>query len=380
MIYLDNAATTRPYPEALATYTEVATKIWGNPSSLHNLGSQATRILQASRKQIADLLGVMPQEIFFTSGGTEGDNWVIKGVAFEKAAFGKHIIVSDIEHPAVKESALWLKTQGFEVDFAPVDKQGFVDVEKLATLLRPDTTLVSVMAVNNEIGSIQPIQAISELLKDKPTISFHVDAVQALTKIPTAEYLTDRVDFATFSSHKFHGVRGVGFAYIKTGKRITPFLTGGGQETDKRSTTENLAGIAATAKALRMAMERQAEFERKTSQMKQVLLQGLAAYEDITIFSGQDQFAPHILTFGLKGVRGEVLVHAFEEYDIYVSTTSACSSKAGKPAGTLLSMGVQPQLATTAIRMSLDLDNDMSQIEQVLTTFKVIYEQTQKVR
>ncbi|MGT2716239.1 cysteine desulfurase family protein [Streptococcus respiraculi] len=380
MIYLDNAATTRPYSEALATYTEVATKIWGNPSSLHHLGSQATRILQASRKQIADLLGVMPQEIFFTSGGTEGDNWVIKGVAFEKEQFGKHIVVSDIEHPAVKESALWLKTQGYEVDFAPVDQQGFVDVEKLATLLRPDTILVSVMAVNNEIGSIQPIQGISDLLKDKPTISFHVDAVQALAKIPVATYLTDRVDFATFSSHKFHGLRGVGFAYIKNGKKITPLLTGGGQETDKRSTTENLAGIAATAKALRLAMERQEEFTHKTSQMKQVLLQGLSAYEDIRIFSGQDQFAPHILTFGLKGVRGEVLVHAFEEYGIYVSTTSACSSKAGKPAGTLLSMGVQSQLATTAVRMSLDLENDMSQIEQVLTTFKIIYEQTKKVR
>lgn len=380
MIYLDNAATTRPYPEALATYTEVASKIWGNPSSLHHLGSQASRILQASRKQIADLLGVMPQEIFFTSGGTEGDNWVIKGVAFEKAQFGKHIIVSSIEHPAVKESALWLKTQGFEVDFAPVDKEGFVDVEQLAALLRPDTILVSVMAVNNEIGSIQPIPAISDLLKEKPTISFHVDGVQALAKIPTADYLTDRVDFATFSSHKFHGVRGVGFAYIKNGKKISPLLTGGGQEADKRSTTENLAGIAATAKALRMTMERQGDFAKKTSQMKQTLLQGLSAYKDISIFSGQDQFAPHILTFGLKGVRGEILVHAFEEYDIYISTTSACSSKVGKPAGTLLSMGVQSQIATTAVRMSLDLENDMSQIEQVLTTFKVIYEQTQKIR
>ncbi|MBF0818451.1 cysteine desulfurase family protein [Streptococcus acidominimus] len=380
MIYLDNAATTRPYPEVVATYTEVATKIWGNPSSLHRLGSQASRILQASRAQIADFLGVLPQEIFFTSGGTEGDNWVIKGVAFEKLQFGQHIIVSDIEHPAVKESALWLATQGFDVDFAPVDRQGFVDVEQLAALLRPDTTLVSVMAVNNEIGAIQPIHAISDLLKDRPTISFHVDGVQALTKIPTADYLTDRVDFATFSSHKFHGVRGVGFTYIKSGKKITPLLGGGGQEADKRSTTENLAGIAATAKALRMAMERQTDFIKKTSQMKQVLIQGLSAYKDITIFSGQDQFAPHILTFGLKGVRGEVLLHAFEEYDIYVSTTSACSSKAGKPAGTLLSMGVQPQLATSAIRMSLDLENDMGQIEQALTTFKLIYEQTKKVR
>ncbi|MBF0787815.1 MULTISPECIES: cysteine desulfurase family protein [unclassified Streptococcus] len=380
MIYLDNAATTRPYPEVLATYAEVSTKIWGNPSSLHSLGSQASRILQASRQQIADLLGVMPQEIFFTSGGTEGDNWVIKGIAFEKAPFGKHIIVSDIEHPAVKESALWLATQGFDVDFAPVDRQGFVNVAKLAALLRPDTTLVSVMAVNNEIGSIQPIQAISDLLEDKPTISFHVDGVQALAKIPTADYLTDRVDFATFSSHKFHGVRGVGFTYIKNGKKIMPLLTGGGQEAGKRSTTENLAGIAATAKALRMAMKEQVDFAKKTSQMKQVLIQGLGTYKDITIFSGQEQFAPHILTFGVKGVRGEVLLHAFEEYDIYVSTTSACSAKAGKSAGTLLSMGIQPQLATTAVRLSLDLENDMSQIEQVLTTFKMIYEQTKKVR
>lgn len=143
---------------------------------------------------------------------------MLKGVAFEKIPFGKHIIVSNIEHPAVKESALWLQSQGFEIDFAPVDKAGFVDVDELAELIRPDTTLVSIMAVNNEIGSIQPIQKISELLADRPTISFHVDAVQAVAKIPIAAYLTDRVDFATFSSHKFHGVRGVGFVYIKSGK------------------------------------------------------------------------------------------------------------------------------------------------------------------
>lgn len=380
MIYLDNAATTQPYPEVLTTYIEVAKKIWGNPSSLHDLGHQATRMLQASREQIASLLGVLPNEIIFTSGGTEGDNWVIKGVAFEKSLFGKHIIVSDIEHPAVKESAHWLSTQGFEVDFAPVDKRGFVDIQALANLLRPDTTLVSIMAVNNELGSIQPIAAISELLQDRPSISFHVDAVQALAKIPVDTFLTDRVDFATFSSHKFHGVRGVGFVYSKSGKKITPLLTGGGQESDKRSTTENIAGIAATAKALRLSMSRQEEFAQKTSKMKETLLHALEEYEDITIFSGQDRFAPHILTFGLKGVRGEVLVHAFEEYAIYVSTTSACSSKAGKPAGTLLSMGVPPHMASTAIRISLDLDNDMSQMEQVLTIFKRIYEQTRKVR
>ena len=380
MIYFDNSATTKPYPEALATYTEVATRIWGNPSSLHNLGSQATRILEASRKQIAELIGKKAEEIYFTSGGTEGDNWILKGVAFEKAPYGKHIIVSDIEHPAIKESAAWLKTQGFEVDYAPVDARGFVKVDALANLLRPDTTLVSVMAVNNEIGSIQPIHEIAALLEDRPTISFHVDAVQALAKVATAGYLPERVDFATFSSHKFHGLRGVGFVYIKEGKKITPLLTGGGQEKEMRSTTENVAGIAATAKALRLAMENQEAFASKTQQMKEVIRKELANYPDVTIFSGEDHFAPHILTFGIKGVRGEVVVHAFEEFDIYISTTSACSSKAGKPAGTLIAMGVDKSIAQTAVRLSLDLENDMSQVEQFLTKFKLIYEQTRKVR
>ncbi|MFS9184607.1 cysteine desulfurase family protein [Streptococcus parasanguinis] len=380
MIYFDNSATTKPYPEALATYTEVATRIWGNPSSLHNLGSQATRILEASRKQIAELIGKKAEEIYFTSGGTEGDNWILKGVAFEKAPYGKHIIVSDIEHPAIKESAAWLKTQGFQVDYAPVDARGFVKVDALSSLLRPDTTLVSVMAVNNEIGSIQPIHEIAALLEDRPTISFHVDAVQALAKVATEVYLPERVDFATFSSHKFHGLRGVGFVYIKEGKKITPLLTGGGQEKEMRSTTENVAGIAATAKALRLAMENQEAFASKTQQMKEVIRKELANYPDVTVFSGEDHFAPHILTFGIKGVRGEVVVHAFEEFDIYISTTSACSSKAGKPAGTLIAMEVDKSVAQTAVRLSLDIENDMSQVEQFLTKFKLIYEQTRKVR
>ncbi|HEL2279025.1 TPA: cysteine desulfurase [Streptococcus suis] len=380
MIYFDNAATTQVYPEVLKTYTEVAKKIWGNPSSLHSLGSQATRILEASRKQIAELLGKDSKEIFFTSGGTEGDNWVIKGVAFEKAHLGKHIIVSAIEHPAVKESALWLKMQGFEVDLAPVNAQGFVDVSALESLIRPDTTLVSIMAVNNEIGAIQPIQEISQLLADKPTISFHVDAVQAIGKVPTERYLTDRVDFASFSGHKFHSVRGVGFVYVKAGKKIAPLLTGGGQENDKRSTTENVAGIAATAKALRLTLDKAADSQKRLAAMKQILVDELGKYDDVTVFSGLEDFVPSIVTFGIKNIRGEVIVHAFEDHQIYISTTSACSSKAGKPAGTLIAMGVPQKLAQTAVRISLDDDNDMGQIEQFLTIFKQIYQNTQKVR
>ena len=380
MIYFDNAATTQVYPEVLKTYSEVASKIWGNPSSLHSLGSQAGRILEASRKQIADLLGKKSSEIFFTSGGTEGDNWVIKGVAFERAHLGKHIIVSSIEHPAVKESALWLRSLGFEVDLAPVTREGFVDMEKLADLIRPDTILVSIMAANNEIGSIQPIKDISALLENHPTVSFHVDAVQAIGKMPLADFLTNRVDFATFSGHKFHSVRGVGFVFAKEGKKISPLLTGGGQESDKRSTTENLAGIAATAKALRLVLDQFEAGQKRLLAMKKVILDELATYPDVTIFSQMEGFLPNILTFGIKNVRGEVTVHAFEEHQIYISTTSACSSKAGKPAGTLLAMGIPQKLAQTAVRISLDHENDMSQVEQFLTIFKQIYAQTQKVR
>lgn len=380
MIYFDNSATTLPYPEAIKTYEEVATKIFGNPSSLHQLGSQSSRILQASRQQIAELLGKRTDEVFFTSGGTEGDNWVIKGLAFEKQRYGKHIIVSDIEHPAVKESAKWLQTQGFEVDFAPVDKKGFVKVDVLAKLLRPDTILVSIMAVNNEIGSVQPIKAISKLLADKTSISFHVDAVQAIGKIATDDYLTDRVDFATFSGHKFHSVRGVGFIYKKAGKKISPLLNGGGQEAGFRSTTENVAGIAAMAKALRIVLDKAKIGQKQLLAMKRILFDSLSHYDDVILFSEMEYFAPNILTFGIKGVRGEVLVHAFEEHDIYISTTSACSSKAGKPAGTLISMGISSKLAQTAVRLSLDENNDMSQVEQFLTIFKQIYKKTKKVR
>ncbi|PZO96254.1 cysteine desulfurase family protein [Streptococcus halichoeri] len=380
MIYFDNAATTRPYPEALKTYSEVASKIFGNPSSLHVLGSNAHRILEASRKQIAELLGVEPDTIIFTSGGTESDNWAIKGTAFAKKAFGKHIIVSDIEHPAVKESAKWLLEQGFDVSFAPVTKAGFVDVEELSQLIRQDTILVSCMAVNNEIGAIQPISAISKMLADKPSITFHVDAVQALGKVPLINYLTERVDLASFSGHKFHAVRGVGFLYKKTGKTISPLLNGGGQESNLRSTTENVPGLASMAKALRLMIEKQEPTLVKLQAMRTVIMEALSTYDDLVLFSGQDDFAPNIVTFGIKGVRGEVLVHAFEAHDIYISTTSACSSKAGKPAGTLIAMGIPAEQAQTAVRISLDEENDMSQVEQFLTVFKMVYTQTQKVR
>ena len=379
MIYFDNSATTAVNPMVLRTYTDVATKIMGNPSSLHGLGTTATRLLEASRRQIAELLGLDSQEIFFTSGGTEGDNWIIKGVAFEKRPYGNHIIVSSVEHPAVKNAAEWLKTQGFELDYAPVDADGFVIVSELEKLIRDETILISVMAVNNEVGAIQPIQEISELLADKPTISFHVDAVQAIGKVPLETWLTDRLDFATLSAHKFHGPRGVGIVVAKKGKRLTPLLHGGGQEHNWRSTTENLAGIAATSKALRLAVDEDDFKRKKMLAMKQAILEELEKHKKVYVFSKMTDFAPNILTFGIRGVRGEVVVHAFEQHDIYISTTSACSSKKNAAAGTLVAMNVPAKLATSAVRISLDPTNNMAEVEQFLTVFRQIYQELEKV-
>lgn len=379
IIYFDNSATTAINPEVLRTYTDVATKIMGNPSSLHSLGTTATRLLDAPRRQIADLLHVNAEEIYFTSGGTEGDNWVLKGVAYEKERFGKHIIISAIEHPAVKNTAAWLATQGFEIDEAPVDERGFVKVSELEALIREDTILVSVMAVNNEIGSIQPIKEIAKLLENRPTISFHIDAVQAIGKIAVEDFMLERVDFATFSAHKFHGPRGVGFLYIKSGKRLAPLLHGGGQENNKRSTTENVAGIAATAKALRLALSDFDHKVEKIRQMKAIIFEVLSHQEKVILFSEMDDFAPNILTFGIRGVRGEVVVHAFEKHDIYISTTSACSSKKNAAAGTLMAMHVKPDLATSAVRISLDHTNNMLEIEAFLTIFRNVYQEMLKV-
>lgn len=379
MIYFDNSATTAIYPEALKTYTETSLRVMGNPSSLHQLGSTATRLLEASRRQIAEQLKIAPHELFFTSGGTEGDNWVVKGVAFEKRPYGNHIIVSSIEHPAVKNAALWLTSQGFEVDFAPVDSDGFVKLAELKKLIREETILVSVMAVNNEVGSIQPIAEISALLANYPTISFHVDAVQALGKIDRNQFLTDRVDFAIFSAHKIHGPRGLGFVYIKSGKRLAPLLHGGGQESNQRSTTENLPAIAASARALRVTLTDFSNKMLRVRAMKQVIFDELVKNDSIILFSQMDCFAPNILTFGIRGVRGEVLVHAFEKYEIYLSTTSACSSKKNAAASTLVGMNVDGKLATSAVRISLDAMNTMAEVEQFLTIFKQVYKKLEKV-
>lgn len=373
MIYFDNSATTPIFPQSLDAYIKTSQRIIGNPSSLHDLGNQANRLLQQARKQIAELITVTPDEIYFTSGGTEGDNWVLKGTMIEKREYGNHMIISGIEHPAVSETAEQLKSLGVEVSIAPVNNQGFVIVDELKKLIRKDTVLVSIMAVNNEIGSIQPILEISELLKEYPKIHFHVDAVQAIGKVSLSEWLTERVDFATFSAHKFHGPRGIGFIYWKKGRRLAPLLNGGGQEKNQRSGTENVPAIVAMAKALRIALDRKLQKPDHTKHLKEALINALKAYEKVTIFSEGEDYAPHILCFSLKGIRGEVLVHALEEKQIFISTTSACSSRKHLASSTLHAMHVPGDLATSAVRISLDESNSMAEVEQFMIIFKQLY-------
>ncbi len=373
MIYFDNSATTPIFPQSLDAYIKTSQRIIGNPSSLHDLGNQANRLLQQARKQIAELITVTPDEIYFTSGGTEGDNWVLKGTMIEKREYGNHMIISGIEHPAVSETAEQLKSLGVEVSIAPVNNQGFVIVDELKKLIRKDTVLVSIMAVNNEIGSIQPILEISELLKEYPKIHFHVDAVQAIGKVSLSEWLTERVDFATFSAHKFHGPRGIGFIYWRKGRRLAPLLNGGGQEKNQRSGTENVPAIVAMAKALRIALDRKLQKPDHTKHLKEALINALKAYEKVTIFSEGEDYAPHILCFSLKGIRGEVLVHALEEKQIFISTTSACSSRKHLASSTLHAMHVPDDLATSAVRISLDESNSMAEVEQFMIIFKQLY-------
>ncbi len=360
MIYFDNAATTKIYDDALTSYVQVSQKFFGNPSSLHQLGVDAYQVLTKARAQVASLLSVQPEEIFFTSGGTESNNWAIKGTALEKSVFGKHIITTKIEHPSVIQTCKQLERFGFEVTYLDVDSKGIVSIDQLKESLRKDTILVSVMAVNNEVGAVQPIAEIAKVLEEYPSIHFHVDCVQAVER--ASQLLSiGRIDLLSLSAHKFHGPRGVGIMYKKFGRKIQALLTGGGQEKGERSTTENLPGIVATTKALRMALEE----ESVTGELRSQLWKELATKPEIRIFSPEDG-ASHVLCFAIKGVRGEVVVHAFENHGIYISTTSACSSKKADSSSTLYAMDVPTEWATGAVRVSFSNDNTKEEVEQFI--------------
>lgn len=381
MIYFDNSATTKPLDSVLDTYRTVATDFFGNPSSLHKLGDKAQAVVEQSRAQIAKILDAKPNEIYFTSGGTEGDNWIIKGTAMAKRQFGKHIITSSIEHAAVTNSMKQLEDLGFDVTYLPVDHRGFVNPADVKAALRPDTILVSVMAVNNEVGSIQPIDKIADVLKDHPNVHFHVDAVQSVGKGVRKLLTNPRVDFLTFSGHKFHAPRGTGFIYMKEGRQIAPLMAGGGQEHNMRSGTENTPGIAATAKALRLAVQDEDKKVAREQAIRTEITNYVKKFDHMKFFSElTPDFAPHILTMAIQGVRGETIVHAFEREGVYMSTTSACSSRSGEESSTLAAMHTDASDADSAFRISLDEENTLAEAKEFERAFDKVYAGFERMR
>lgn len=370
MIYLDNSATTRPYPEVVESYAKAAQQFFGNPSSVHKPGIQAEQLLRQARKQISSLLGVKPGELIFTSGGTEGNNTAIKGIAYTYRSRGKHIITTSIEHPSVTNVCEQLKKDGFDITYLPVDEHGRVKISDIKQAIRDDTILVSIMHVNNEVGTIQPIEEIGQLLQNYPKIFFHVDQVQGVTKVPL-DYYQANVDLATISAHKFHGLKGTGVLFVREGIRFDPLLSGGGQENNFRSGTENTAGIVAMAKALRLAMEAS---ERKIKRMKEIqnyFFTELKKIPEVRVNTPLSFCAPHIINFSVPGFKTEVLITALSERGVYVSTTSACSVQRNEPSKTLLAMGLSEDLASSSVRISLSFENTL---EEAQTSMQAIRE------
>lgn len=378
MIYLDNSATTRPFPEVVDSYAKAAQQFFGNPSSVHKPGIQAEQLLRQARKQISSLLGVKPGELIFTSGGTEGNNTAIKGIAYTYRSRGKHIITTSIEHPSVTNVCEQLKKDGFDITYLPVDEHGRVKISDIKQAIRDDTILVSIMHVNNEVGTIQPIEEIGQLLQNYPKIFFHVDQVQGVTKVPL-DYYQANVDLATISAHKFHGLKGTGVLFVREGIRFDPLLSGGGQENNFRSGTENTAGIVAMAKALRLAMEAS---ERKIKRMKEIqnyFFTELKKIPEVRVNTPLSFCAPHIINFSVPGFKTEVLITALSERGVYVSTTSACSVQRNEPSKTLLAMGLGEDLASSSVRISLSFENTLEEAQTAMQAIRECIDELNRV-
>ena len=353
-VYLDNSATTRCFPGTAKLMCDIMTEHYGNPSSLHRKGVEAENYIRESKQQIAWNLKTEEKEIYFTSGGTESDNLALMGCAHANSRAGKHLITTCIEHPAVLNTMKELERQGFRVTYLPVDETGRVRLSDLEAALCEETILVSVMYVNNEIGSVQPIEAIGEFLrKQKKKILFHVDAVQAYGKYRICPK-RQGIDLLSVSGHKIHGPKGMGFLYIDSSVKIHPLLFGGGQQKDLRPGTENVPGIAGMGDAVR---EIYTDFSEKTERLyglKEYFVNELEKLEGTVVHGpkGRDG-APHIVSAGFTGVRSEVLLHALEDKGIYVSSGSACSSNHPSVSGTLKAIGVKKEFLDSTIRFSM---------------------------
>ena len=367
MIYLDNSSTTQPYPEVLQTYEQVSRRFFGNPSSLHHHGVEADQLLAEARKQIKSALSVTDYDVVFTSGASEANNMALKGIALAHGQKGKHIITSSIEHPSVSESLEQLKTAfGFDITYLPVDGQGRVSLEELEKAITKDTILVSIMHVNNETGVIQPVEDIGNIVKRTSRAFFHVDFVQGIHKVPL-DIARAKIDLCTISGHKFHGLKGTGALILKEEITLFPLISGGEQQNSRRAGTENTAGAAALAKAINLSAKDYSGYIEEMKAAKADFIKQLKGLEGVILNTPEDASAPHIINFSVPGIKAEVLLHMLEERGIFVSTTSACSSKQHKPSKVLMAMGKGEQAAESSIRISLTYRGNEGVVEPFMT-------------
>lgn len=375
-VYLDNSATTRVFPEVAQLMTKVMCEDYGNPSSMHRKGVEAEKYIRYAKETLAKLLKVSEKEILFTSGGTESDNMALIGCAMANMRRGRQLITTKVEHPAVLQTMHYLESQGFRVTYLPVDKSGRVRIEDLRNAITPETILVSMMYVNNEIGSVQPIEEAGALIKKiNPNILFHVDAVQGFGKFKIYPKKLN-VDLMSVSSHKIHGPKGVGFLYVGERVKILPITYGGGQQKNMRSGTENVPGIAGMTMAAEMVYEHLEEDVNKLYELKEYFIQGVTRMEGIQInglIEGGSfrQTAPHVVSVSIAGVRSEVLLHALEDKGIFISAGSACASNKPQTSETLKAIGLQREYWDSTIRFSFSVFTTKEEIDY---TLQVLYE------
>ena len=371
--YLDNSATTCVYQETADLVCDLMVNHYGNPSAMHQKGVEAEQYIRTAQETLAKILKVKEKEIFFTSGGTESDNWALVGTAMANKRTGNHIITSAIEHPAVSAPLAFLEEQGFRITRLPVNKEGLVDVNELEEAITPETILVSIMYVNNEIGAVEPIGEIGRRIKAKnPKTYFHVDAIQAFGKYRIYPKRMG-IDMLSVSGHKIHGPKGSGFLYIDEKVKIRPLILGGGQQNGMRSGTDNVPGIAGLAKSAEIVYK---HFDEQTAQMracKHRLIEGLRELDDVVIHGmPEEEGAPQIVNASFLNVRSEVLLHTLEDRQIYVSAGSACSShkRAGSP--TLTAIGASKAEMESAVRFSFSEFTTLEQIDYTLDTLREV--------
>ncbi len=375
-IYLDNSATTKPYQEVIDKVVYALNTDYANPSSLHRKGAEVEKNIKLIRQNIARSIGAKDKEIYFTSGGTEANNTIIRGVVNLHRKRKNHIISTTIEHPSVLNTLKDLESEGLEVTYLKVDKEGKIDINEFKEAIKPTTCLVSIMHVNNEVGAIQPIQEIGKYLKSlSEKIYLHVDAVQSFSKI---NFRPSRynIDFMSVSGHKFHGPKGVGFMYIKENNRLKPMLTGGGQEIGIRSGTENTPGIYGLGEAINIISKDLDSKIEKIERLKNLLKDEIVKnIDDIKLNSPEDGVC-HILNISFRGIKGEVFLHYLEQKGLYVSTGSACSSKK-KGSHVLNEMQLTQDEIEGAIRFSL---SDLNTEEEILEAVKIVKESISDLR